>query len=143
MYASRADERQGRARVVLEPLLQGLQLPALPEEPPDAQLPEGATADPDSASVAEEDLPASVKALLGPLLALTTPLRAQLISALKSKEFDPTDIPLGNAAEFDLFLKSRIDQVRMCSHILSHRHLFLCGLYCMYDQPIQCDECSM
>lgn len=33
----------------------------------------------------QEDLP---KALLGPLVALTTPLRAQLIAALKSKEFD-------------------------------------------------------
>lgn len=58
--ASRADERRWRARVVLEPLLQDLQLPALPEEPPDAQLPEGTMAAQDSASVAEEDLPTSV-----------------------------------------------------------------------------------
>lgn len=120
-------ERRGRARVPLEPLLQDLQLPALPEALPDAQLLEGGMSAPDSASVAEADLPTSVKALLGPMLALTTPLRAQLISALKSKDFDPTDIPFNNAAEFDQFLKSRIDQARMCSHILSHQHWIFVG----------------
>ena len=102
----------------LEPLQQDLQLPALPEAPPDAQLPEGAMSAPDNASVAEEDLPPSVTALLGPLLALTTPLRTQLISAIKSMDFNPSAIPFSNAAEFDQFLKSRIDQARMCSRIL-------------------------
>ena len=47
--ASRADERRGRARVLLEPLLQDLQLQALPEAPPDAQLLEGGMSAPDSA----------------------------------------------------------------------------------------------
>ena len=44
-----------------------MQLPALPEALPDAQLLEGGMSAPDSASVAEEDLPTSVKALLGPM----------------------------------------------------------------------------
>lgn len=39
--------------MALELLLRDLQLPALPEAPPDAQLPEGAMAASDSASVAE------------------------------------------------------------------------------------------
>lgn len=139
--ASRADERRGRARVTLEPLLQDLQLPALPEVPPDAQLPEGAMASPDSTSVAEDDLPTSVKALLGPLLALTSPLRAQLITALKSKDFDPNDIPFGNTAEFDQFLKTRFDQARWSSQSICQQHRFLasCGLSCMNDQPIGCN----
>ena len=64
--ASRADKRRGRARVPLESLLQDLQLPALPEALPDAQLLEGGMSAPDSASVAKEDLSTSVKALLGP-----------------------------------------------------------------------------
>ena len=60
--------KQGRreARAPLELLVQDLQLPALPEAPPDAQLLEGGMSAPDSASAAEEDLPTSVKALLGP-----------------------------------------------------------------------------
>lgn len=139
--ASRADERQWRARVALEPLQQDLQLPALPEAPPDAQLPEGAMAGPDSASVAEDDLPTIVKALLGPLLADTSPLCAQLITALKSKDFDPNDIPFGRRAEFDQFLKTTFDQARWSSQSICQHHRFYasCGLSGMNDQPVGCN----